>query len=160
MAKRKNGEGNWGTRTINGVQYKYYRKYYDWKEDYHTFYGKTEKEINQKREQFELTNKDKHKFDVKNVKQETFYHYCKHWIEDIKPNDGSDTKQVTIDSYADMLDNRIKDTFLGNTQIASLNEDVFQDYIDDYCVKQKKYSRGTIKRTHLMIITLSFISCS
>lgn len=151
MAKRKNGEGNWGTRTINGVQYKYYRKYYDWKDDYHTFYGKTEKEINQKREQFELANKDKHKFDAKNVKQETFYHYCKHWIEDIKPNDGSDTKQVTIDSYADMLDNRIKDTFLGNTQIASLSEDIFQDYIDDYCVKQKEYSRGTIKRTQSLL---------
>ena len=46
--KRKNGEGTWGTKTIKGVKYKYYRdpsgKY---------FYGKTEKEINQKREKYD-----------------------------------------------------------------------------------------------------------
>lgn len=151
MAKRKNGEGNWGTRTINGTQYKYYRKFYDWKDDYHTFYGKTEKEINQKRENFELKNKDKHKLDIKNIKQETFYYYCKNWIENIKPYDGTDTEQVTIDSYADIIDNRIKDTFLGNSQINSLSESIFQDYIDNYCVKQKKYARSTIKRTQSLL---------
>lgn len=46
--KRKNGEGTWGTKIIKGVKYKYYRdpfgKY---------FYGKTEKEINQKREKYD-----------------------------------------------------------------------------------------------------------
>lgn len=46
--KRKNGEGTWGTKTIKGVKYKYYRdpsgKY---------FYGKTDKEINEKRKKFD-----------------------------------------------------------------------------------------------------------
>lgn len=45
--KRKNGEGTWGTKTIKGVKYKYYRdpsgKY---------FYGKTDKEINEKRNNY------------------------------------------------------------------------------------------------------------
>lgn len=151
MSKRKNGDGNWGVRTINGAQYKYYRKYYDWKGDYHTFYGKTEKEINQKKERFELKNKDKHKLDLKNIPKESFYYYCKHWIDNIKPFDGTSTKQVTIDSYKDIVENRIKDTFLGNAQIGSLNKKIFQDYISDYCVNEKKYSRATIKRTQSLL---------
>lgn len=41
--KRKNGEGSWGTKTINGIKYKYFRNS---KGKY--FYGKTEKEVKQK----------------------------------------------------------------------------------------------------------------
>ncbi len=151
MAKRKNGEGNWGIRTINGTQYKYYRKYYDWKEDYQTFYGKTEKEINRKRIEFEEKNKGKHKLNLKNVPNETFYYYCLYWIEKIKPYDGSDTKEVTLSGYYEAIETRIKNTDLGNTQISSLNTKVFQDYIDEYCIKEKKYSRGTIKRTQSIL---------
>lgn len=151
MAKRKNGDGNWGTRTINGTQYKYYRKFYEWKDDYHTFYGKTEKEINQKRERFEFKNRDKHKLDIKNIEKEQFYYYCKNWVEKIKPYDGTDTEQVTIDSYSDIIEHRVKNTLLGNTQIGSLNKEVFQNYIDNYCVKEKKYARSTIKRTQSLL---------
>lgn len=151
MAKRKNGEGNWGVRTINGTQYKYYRKYYDWKEDYQTFYGKTEKEINRKRIEFEEKNKDKHKLNLKNVPNETFYYYCIYWIEKVKPFDGSDTKEVTLSGYYEAIETRIKNTDLGNTQIASLNTKSFQDYINEYCIKEKKYSRGTIKRTQSIL---------
>ncbi|MCH5252228.1 MAG: hypothetical protein J1F22_04580, partial [Lachnospiraceae bacterium] len=43
MAKRKNGEGSWGVKTIKGKQYKYFRdaagKY---------TYGKTDAEIKEK----------------------------------------------------------------------------------------------------------------
>ena len=41
--KRKNGEGSWGTKTINGIKYKYFRN-----SDGKYFYGKTEKEIKEK----------------------------------------------------------------------------------------------------------------
>lgn len=151
MAKRKNGEGNWGVRTINGIQYKYYRKYYDWKQDYQTFYGKTEKEINKKRLEFEEKNKDKHKLNLKDIPNESFYYYCIYWVEKIKPYDGSETKEVTLSGYFETIESRIKNTDLGNTQIASLNTKVFQDYIDEYCIKEKKYSRGTIKRTQSIL---------
>ena len=53
MAKRKNGEGSWGTKTINGVKYKYFKKQYEWLDSIKYFYGKTEKEINQKRKKYE-----------------------------------------------------------------------------------------------------------
>ena len=43
MAKRKNGEGTWGEKTIKGIKYRFFRntegKY---------FYGKTDKEIKEK----------------------------------------------------------------------------------------------------------------
>jgi hypothetical protein len=39
MAKRKNGEGTWGSKIIKGTEYKFYR---DANGKY--FYGKTEKE--------------------------------------------------------------------------------------------------------------------
>ena len=52
MARRHNGEGSWGTKTIKGVTYKYFRntegKY---------FYGKTNSEINTKRRKWEETQK-------------------------------------------------------------------------------------------------------
>lgn len=43
MSKRKNGEGTWGTKTIKGYKYKFFR---DSNGDY--TYGKTEKEVNEK----------------------------------------------------------------------------------------------------------------
>lgn len=50
MARQHNGEGSWGTKTIKGVTYKYFRntegKY---------FYGKTNSEINTKRKKWEKT---------------------------------------------------------------------------------------------------------
>ena len=151
MKKRKNGEGNWGTRIINGTKYKYYRKYYDWKDDYHTFYGKTETEVNSKRDEFEIKNKDKHRLNKSNIPNETFYHYCIYWLKDIKPVDGSDTKEVTLDSYEEIIETRIKNTFLGNTVIQSLNKDIFEDYIFEFLLKKKGYSRATIKRTQSLL---------
>lgn len=45
--RRKNGEGTWGTKTIKGVVYKFYR---DVNGKY--FYGRTDKEVNEKRKNF------------------------------------------------------------------------------------------------------------
>ena len=49
--KRKNGEGTWGTKTIKGVQYKYFRN-----SDGKYFYGKTEKEVKEKIKNYEKAN--------------------------------------------------------------------------------------------------------
>ena len=49
--KRKNGEGTWGTKTIKGAQYKYFRN-----SDGKYFYGKTEKEVKEKIKNYEKAN--------------------------------------------------------------------------------------------------------
>ena len=46
-SRRKNGEGSWGTKTINGIKYKFYK---DVNGNY--FYGKTNAEINAKQDAY------------------------------------------------------------------------------------------------------------
>ena len=98
--RRKNGEGNWGERVINGINYKYFRKYYEIIKSEKTFYGKTDKEVIKKRNDFENSIKEYQIIDKKSdVQKMCFGDYALHWIRNIKPFDGSDTSQQTIDSY-------------------------------------------------------------
>lgn len=52
-SRRKNGEGSWGTKTINGIKYKFYK---DVNGNY--FYGKTNAEINAKKDAYYEKYKD------------------------------------------------------------------------------------------------------
>ena len=62
--KRKNGEGSWGTKTIKGTVYQYYRQ------DDHYTYGRTIKEVKKK-----LKNKNSIKSTTSKHQFTTFGHF-------------------------------------------------------------------------------------
>lgn len=96
MSRRTNGEGSWGTKTIKGVRYFYYRD-----TDRSYTYGKSQKEIKEK-----LKKKQEQK--ALQVNQNTtFGEYIKDWIS-IKHNVVEDS---TYYVYEDIVEStgRIKD---------------------------------------------------
>ena len=150
--RRKNGEGNWGERVINGINYKYFRKYYEIIKSEKTFYGKTDKEVIKKRNDFENSIKEYQIIDKKSdVQKMCFGDYALHWIRNIKPFDGSDTSQQTIDSYELIITTKRISKELYNTQISSLNQEIFNSYVNEYLLKEMKYARSTIKRTMCVV---------
>lgn len=71
MAKRRNGEGSWGEKIINGKKYKRFRS-----PEGKDFYGKTQKEANQKYIDWKNKNKD---IDTSKASL-TLYQYAQHWL--------------------------------------------------------------------------------
>ena len=65
MKRRKNGEGSWGTKTIKGVTYQYYRD-----PDNKYTYGKTINEVKEKIRESEKRSRRKDK-----KEKETKYSY-------------------------------------------------------------------------------------
>lgn len=72
--KRKNGEGTWGEKTVNGKTYRFYRD-----ADGKYFYGKTDKEIKEK-----IKNASKNKNLKDEKKDKVFGDYILAWLESIK----------------------------------------------------------------------------
>lgn len=150
MTKRKNGEGSWGTKVIKGVSYNYYRKYYEETNEDKYFYGKTQKEVEQKRKEYEANIPDYVKIDKKNIPKVAFEDLCKYWITKVKPFDGSSTREITLNSYESIIDTRIYNTTLGHTQIGSFTKQSLEEY-RDYLAYDKKLSRASIKRTYCVL---------
>lgn len=115
--KRRNGEGSWGTKTIKGVTYKYYR---DSNGKY--FYGKTEKEINEKRKKYDQTK-------INNTS--TFKEYLYWYINTIHKNT---VERTTYELY--MRNYKVITTSehynIGRMQMGSfnLNKNYLQEYIN------------------------------
>ena len=115
--KRKNGEGSWGTKTIKGVTYKYYR---DSNSKY--FYGKTEKEVNEKRKKYDQTK-------INNTS--TFKEYLYWYINTIHKNT---VERTTYELY--MRNYKVITTSehynIGRIQMGSfnLNKNYLQEYIN------------------------------
>nr|WP_297936926.1 site-specific integrase [uncultured Lachnoclostridium sp.] len=138
MAKRKNGEGTWGTKTIKGNTYKFYRnpegKY---------FYGKTEKEINEKRKKYnplKETNKD--------VKKEYFGDYILNWLLNVK---GTEIKRHTLDGYEDCIKGQIinyTDYNLSDIQVGALTTEHLIKY---YVSLANNYARSSIKKNYAIV---------
>ena len=138
MAKRKSGEGTWGTKTIKGITYKFYRnpegKY---------FYGKTENEINEKRKKY-TPLKEVHK----DTKKEYFGDYVLRWLLEVK---GTEIKRHTLDGYEDCINGQLIN-FTGNNlsdiQVGALTTDHFVSY---YNALAQHYSRSSIKKNYAIL---------
>ena len=79
MAKRKNGEGSFGTRKINGISYKYYKF-----PDGHFVQGKTAADRDKKIEDYKAKLEDKkaRNIDVVEDKHTTLGEYAMNWLHE------------------------------------------------------------------------------
>ena len=137
--KRRNGEGSWGSKTIKGVTYKYFRN-----SDGKYFYGKTEKEIRQKIKNWEQSSK-KTKQDTD---KELFQDYVLNWISELKR---LDVKQNTTSGYESCINGQLinyKHHKLGRMQVGSITTKDIQKY---YISMAEHYSRGTIKKNYAIL---------
>ena len=100
MKRRKNGEGSWGTKTIKGVLYHYYR---DADGDY--TYGKTTKIVKEKlKEKEDFIKKSSQQVIINNVGiigATTFGEYVKNYL-----NTRTDIEKTTLQSYENALEKR------------------------------------------------------
>lgn len=110
-SRRKNGEGSQGTKTINGIKYKFYK---DVNGNY--FYGKTNAEINAKKDAYYEEYKDAKKSlkkqtivdKSKEVKSQTFGGGILKWLKKEKFSEEKDllmmdTKIVLWGKLQDMM---------------------------------------------------------
>lgn len=131
--KRKNGEGTWGYKTIKGIKYMYFRN-----ADMKYFYGKTEKEIKIKIEEYE----EKYQKTPGNLL--TLTQYMTWWLNEIKKIELSDT---TIDGYEFAI-SRISKYNIGNYELLSLAQGMIQSFFNELA---EKYSLETIKKTYYVL---------
>lgn len=120
MAKRKAGEGSWGTKVVKGIAYKRYRS-----PEGKDFYGKTEKEVRAKYKDW------KERYSDKNIQKElkTVSEVAEDWLESAKKH----IKAATYDGYEYFVDGVLKKKNgydLGNMQIQQVSELQVQKYID------------------------------
>lgn len=127
MAKRANGEGTWGKKTISGNEYIRFRKKYDGV-GFKEFYGKTQKEVREKIKVFErkLIENPPQKID-KNLMP--FSDFMKDWLDNVK------TKSIirplspkTIEGMYDLY-NVITKTCIADKQLTQLNKELFDKFL-------------------------------
>lgn len=130
--KRKNGEGSWGTKTIKGKKYKYFR---DANGKY--TYGKTDAEIKEK-----IKKAKRH--ETISVKSEvvTIQEYMLNWLSTTRQKR---LKQQTYDNYEIIIQNYLDLAGLkfGSQNIKSLTYELTQRYVDTLA---EQYSLGTIRK--------------
>ena len=129
--KRKNGEGTWGEKKINGTTYKFYRD-----KNLKYTYGKTVSEVKQKLENKTLPlNTDNSHI--------TLSEYIMEWLNINK----SSIEDTTLNAYEDAITTRLinyKKYDLANVEMTSLNSKMFQDYLNSLA---ENYSLNSIKKT-------------
>lgn len=132
--KRKNGEGTYGEKTINGYKYKYYK---DSNGKY--FYGKTYKECDQKCKNYHDSTNKKKPNDVQSL---TVPEYLDSWLK-VK---SIEIKENTASGYQSCINGQFKNfkkCNLKNIQVGNLTQEDIQNY---YIELSKNYSRATIKK--------------
>lgn len=120
--KRKNGEGSWGEKVINGKKYKRFRS-----SEGKDFYGKTEKEVKQK---YDLWKENNTPIDYTS-KKTTLNEFAEEWLKSKRKH----VKASTYDGYEYFVyDILRKDTGydIGNMQMHSIKEDDVQAYVDSW----------------------------
>lgn len=149
--RRKNGEGSWGTKTINGNKYKFYK---DVNGKY--FYGKTNAEINAKKDAYYEKHKDAKKSSKKQTivdkrkeaRSQTFGDGILKWLKEEK---FSEIKRSTYDGYEDCIMGEIigYDGYrLSDKQIGTIDLEIINKY---YASLATVYSAGTIKKNYAII---------
>lgn len=134
MAKRKNGEGTWGTKIIKGKEYRFFR---DKNGKY--FYGKTDKDVRkkikdyqEKREQSAIDN------------EQILYDYVSNHLKMRKLN----LESTTYDTYEDVAKNMLKNYTVGNIAMSVLTEDNLRSYVEEL---SQKYSRASIEKLYKVL---------
>ena len=126
--KRKNGDGTWGSKIINGIKYKFFRD-----SNGHYTYGKTEKEVREK-----IEKKKRNAVISSKSTSISFKEYSLEWLNKTK---SKKIKQQTYDNYELLLETSLGK--LANINIKALNDDVIQSWLNDMTTE---YSMGTIKK--------------
>ena len=132
--KRRNGEGSWGRKTINGIKYYTYR---DSKGK--TTYGKTQKEVKEK-----LANKPA---EYAISQKTTFGEYISNWLTFKQ----GEVEITTYQDYEDLINNMIinfKKYNLAKKQLNALSPRIFQQYLNALATK---YSRSSIVKIWQLI---------
>lgn len=131
MAKRKNGEGTWGEKTVHGVKYKFYRD-----SNGKQFYGKTIKEINEKREKYKKKKKEQEIIINDNT---IFTDYVLAYLK----TKFLQLESTTYDTYEDVINGMLKNNPIGNIAISNINENNMRKYIDEL---SKMYAKASIEK--------------
>lgn len=126
--KRKNGEGSWGTKTIKGTVYQYYRN-----QDNKYTYGRTIKEVKEKLKNNKNTSTAS--------KINTLKTYGLYWLRIVK---ALELEARTYDEYENIIEKRIGNHNIGSRQLNSITSDTWQFFINEL---SGKYALGTIKKT-------------
>ena len=135
-SKRKNGEGTYGKKIINGIEYFFYRDV-----NKKMFYGRTEKDLMQKIKKY----KNSTEFIVSN--KTTIYEYSLMWLENKKMS----IKRKTYDGYEYIVEYVIgcPDGFdLGSKQLSSVTENQVHSFINGMATK---HARSTIVKTKALL---------
>lgn len=158
MKRRMNNEGSWGTKTINSINYVFFRKtyvYFDGTTEDKYFYGATSSEVNHKRQKFEKSLNQTRLSPSTASPQLTFGQYIENWLYNEKT---ATVQEGTFDGYETAIRVRIKN-FKGydlwNKQLSQINSDpavginIFKSYID--ALREHGYSLKTIKEVATLI---------
>ena len=139
-AKRKKGEGSWGKKTINGIEYQRYRKIYNGitKE----FYGRTVKEVKEKIKEFEERNMYIKRTDIQ---KQTFGEYLENWFKNIRVYE---VESSTYLRNEQTINYHIKDSSLYNAQMVNVDFELCQSLINKL---SEKYSRSTISKVYVIL---------
>lgn len=129
MAKRKNGEGTWGTKAIKGKDYQFFR---DANGKY--FYGKTQKEIRQKVKEYEEQQQAR-VMDGSAL----FGDYVMTYLE----NKRLEIEATTYDGYENVINNMLKPYTISNCTMSALTEDNMRSFIEELI---EKYAKGSIDK--------------
>ena len=142
MAKRANGEGTWGKKTIRGKEYVRFRKKYD-NIGFKDFYGKTQKEVRAKVKEFETQNKTMFKVEKS---PEIFEVFMLKWLDNVK------TKSVikplspkTVEGMYELYNTKVKGSCIGDKQLLQLNSELLEKYVKDLI--DLKIAKSTISKT-------------
>ena len=138
--KRKKGEGSWGKKTINGIEYQRYRKIYNGitKE----FYGRTVKEVKEKIKEFEERNMYVKRTDIQ---KQTFGEYLENWFKNIRVYE---VESSTYLRNEQTINYHIKDSSLYNAQMVNVDFELCQSLINKL---SEKYSRSTISKVYVIL---------
>ncbi len=130
--KRKNGEGTWGTKTVNGHKYKFFR---DSNGKY--TYGKTEKEI---KEKLEKQKEDEKKNTIKNTT--IFKDYLRWYIDNVMAPKVEEQTLLTYNRSYDEIVNFPTDNIC-DMQLCSFTTKIphIQKFLNALATK---YARNTI----------------
>ena len=141
MAKRKNGEGTWGEKTIKGIKYRFFRntegKY---------FYGKTDKEIKEKVKKYEKSSSTPK--EDKEIQKQTFGEYVLDWLLTKKK---TGVKRNTTDGYEACINGQLlkyKHFNLADLQVGTIDTDTIQEY---YTSLAEHYSKSTIDKNYAIL---------
>ena len=140
MRKRKNGEGSYGEKTINGFKYRYYRAPYP---DMWEVYARTARELEEKKKKKEKEIRQKNTANDPQVK--TFVDLCYDWLKTVL----NKISPKTYDDYEHIIDKRIKgDESFAKTQASCLTVDMINAFLNRLALK---YSKGSIDKTWVVI---------